>query len=163
MQITWARCGSNAASTPSWSLSAITPITPISGANWNESSSAAAVASAPCGLCAASSTIVGLRRTTSSRPGDVASANAARTSASSSGVLADERLDRGQRDDGVLGLVGAVQRQEHLVVPRAQPLQGHHLATHRGHPRDDPELQALPRHGRADLGRLPQQHLGRLR
>ena len=46
----------------------------MSGSNAKESSSAAAAASAPCGLWAASSTIVGLRRMTSSRPGEVTSA-----------------------------------------------------------------------------------------
>ena len=45
----------------------------MSGLNANESSSAAATACAPCGLWAASSTIVGLRRITSSRPGEVTS------------------------------------------------------------------------------------------
>ena len=81
------RYGSKAASRPSWSLSSITPITPTSGLNENESSSAAAAASAPCGLCAASSRIVGLRRMISSRPGEVTSANAARTRSSSSSPL----------------------------------------------------------------------------
>ena len=46
---------------------------------------ARASASAPCGLWAASTMIVGLRRTTSSRPGDVAVANPARTRSASSG------------------------------------------------------------------------------
>ena len=68
-------------------MSAITPITPMSGENWNESSSASATARAPWGLWAASSTIVGLRRMISSRPGEVTSANAAATSSASSGSL----------------------------------------------------------------------------
>ena len=117
------RYGSKAASRPSWSLSAITPITPMSGRNEKESSSAAAAASAPCGLCAASSRIVG------AAPDDlqaarasVTSANAARTTSSSSTPRPEERLDRGERHGGVLGLVGAVERQEQVVVaPPAAP------------------------------------------
>ena len=85
VQITWARRGSSAASRPSASLSSITPTTPISGAKVNESSSAWARASAPWGLWAASSTIVGLRRTTSSRAGEVTPAKASRTRSASSG------------------------------------------------------------------------------
>src|SRR5690349_22009559 len=85
VQTTAASTGSSAASTPSWSLSPITPTTPMRGFSRNESSMASAVAAAPCGLCAASSRIVGLRRITSSRPGEVTSANASLTSSSSSG------------------------------------------------------------------------------
>ena len=81
---TWARCGSSATSRPSASLSPITPSTPISGSKVKESSRAAPTASAPWGLWAASSTTVGLRRTTSSRAGEVTSAKAARTSSASS-------------------------------------------------------------------------------
>ena len=117
---TCARCGSNAASTPSYVLVGHHADRRRSaGENAKESSSAAAAASAPCGLCAASSTIVGLRRMISSRPGrghlGERLAHHARRRA---GSLAEERLDRGQRDGGVLRLVGAVERQEDLVVAR---------------------------------------------
>ena len=70
-------------------------------------------ASAPCGLWAASSTIVGLRPDDlePARRGDLGERRRAPAS-SSRGVVAEERLDRGQRDGGVLRLVRAVQRQE---------------------------------------------------
>ena len=66
--------GSSSPRNPSTSLSAITPTTPTSGSNVNESRIASTSAAAPCGLCAASSRIVGPRRTTSSRPGEVTAA-----------------------------------------------------------------------------------------
>ena len=100
-------------------------------------------ACAPCGLWAASSRIVGLRRITSSRPGEVTSANASLTRSASSGSVADERLHGGQREHRVLRLVGAVQREEELVVLAAQPAQRHHLAAHGGDAVLDPEVDAL--------------------
>ena len=44
---------------------------------------------------------------------------------------AEERLDSGQRDDGVVGLMFAVQRQEDLGVHAAEALQFEHLAADR--------------------------------
>ena len=174
VQTTWARCGSNAASTPSWSLSAITPITPIERVRTRTSRRARRPRPrAPCGLWAASSTIVGLRRITSSRPGEVDLGEGAAHQLVVERLLADERLDRRQRDGGVLGLVGAVQRQEHLVVPRAQALQGHHLAADRRAPGTRPRTRCPrgPRWHRprrrcrsstsADLGRLLGDHRDR--
>ena len=83
MQTTVSMIGSNASSRPYTSLSCIQPSTPTSGENANASPTESAVACAPCGLCAASSTIVGLRRTTSSRPGELTAANARRTRSAS--------------------------------------------------------------------------------
>ena len=40
---------------------------------------------------------------------------------------AEERLDRGERDGRVVRLVGAVQRQEHLVVLAAESAQRQQL------------------------------------
>ena len=51
-------------------------------------------------------------------PGSWTAANASATTSASSGH-AEERLDRGERDGGVVALVGAVQRQEDVVVGRA--------------------------------------------
>ena len=56
-----------------------------------------------------------------------------------------------------------MQRQEDLGVLLAQALQGDHLAPDGGHPRHDPELQALPDHVRADLLGAREQHRGHVR
>ena len=161
VQTTCASTGSKAPSRPSWSLSAITPRTPISGSNANESPIASTTASAPCGLWAASSTIVGLRRITSSRPGEVDLRERLTHDLGVQSVVAtDERLDRGQCERGVLGLVRAVERQEHLVVRRAEPLQRQHLAAHRRHPGGHPELETLAGQRRAHLGAPLPQHQG---
>src|SRR5213078_3427545 len=76
--------GSSSSSMARASLSASTATTATSRWNANSSSSAATVAAMPCGLCAASSRIVGAVRTRSNRPGDVTSASPARTVATSS-------------------------------------------------------------------------------
>ena len=52
----------------------------------NASVIASIAAAIPAGLCAASTIVTGLRRTTSSRPGDVTDANASRTQVSSNGM-----------------------------------------------------------------------------
>ena len=70
MTTTWFMHLFELVSRPRASLSAITAITPTSGLNAKASVIAAAVARAPCGLWAASSTTVGDRRTTSIRPGN---------------------------------------------------------------------------------------------
>ena len=60
---------------------------------------------------------VGLRRTTSSRPGDVAVGEAgAHEVGVERAYAAEERLDRGERQGCVVRLVHAEHRQEHLVV-----------------------------------------------
>ena len=97
----------------------------------------------------------------SSRPGEVTSANAARTRSSSS-VAGAEGLDRGERDGGVLGLVGAVERQEDVVVRAREALERDDLAADGGRAGDDAELHALAGHGRADLGGPLEQHGGDL-
>ncbi|CAM5512871.1 hypothetical protein SVIOM74S_06104 [Streptomyces violarus] len=56
----------------------------MSRLNWKASPMASAAARAPAGLWAASSTTVGERRTTSSRPGEATAANALRTMSRSS-------------------------------------------------------------------------------
>src|SRR5664280_1156248 len=74
--------GSSAAKTPATSLSASMPTTPTSRSKANASTKVATSAAAPAGLCAASSTTVGLVRTVSSRPGDTTAAIPARTASS---------------------------------------------------------------------------------
>ena len=69
---------------PGTSLSRLAAKTPVRWVKVNASSIAAAVAAMPAGLCAASRMIVGLRLTTSSRPGELTMANASRTRSSSS-------------------------------------------------------------------------------
>jgi hypothetical protein len=75
--------------------------------------------------------------------------------------VAGERLDGGQRRGRVLRLVGAVQRQEDVVVLRTQPLQRQQLAADRRDPREHAELKAFTDRRRPDLRAAPQQHLGR--
>ena len=126
---------------------------------------ASTVAAMPAGLCAASTSTVGLVRTRSSRPGERTAANAARTVSCSIGPVrgagAEERLDRGQRGDGVLRLVGAEQRQEDLLVLAAQALQPHLLPADGDPPLEDAELGALPRDDGLDLDRPPDQRVER--
>ena len=69
---------------PVTSLSASTATTATSRLKANSSCSGVTVAAMPCGLCAASSRIVGDVRTRSSRPGEVAAANPSRTTSGSS-------------------------------------------------------------------------------
>ena len=73
---------------PRASLSAITASTPTNRENENSAASASARAVAPCGLCAASTMIVGEVRTRSSRPGEATAANPSCTEAMSSWRLA---------------------------------------------------------------------------
>ena len=80
----------------------------------------------------------------SRRPGEVTSANASQHDVRGQGVVpAQEGLDGRQGEGCVLRLVGSVEREEHLLVAAAQPLQPDHLATDGGHPAGDPELQPL--------------------
>ena len=139
---------------PSTSLSAITATTPTSRRNANSSCSAATVAAIPCGLCAASSRIVGAVRTRSSRPGELTPREAVPDRVDVElplGAGAEERLDRGQRQRGVLRLVRAVQRQEDLVVHAAEPLQRQHLPADRDARSSTPN-STLARDRGADLG-----------
>ena len=57
----------------------------------------------------------GSRATTSKRPGDGDARRRPPATTSSSSAPPEERLDRGDRDGGVVGLVGAVEREEDLV------------------------------------------------
>ncbi|CAB4707048.1 unannotated protein [freshwater metagenome] len=70
------------------------------------------------------------------------------------GLVPEERLDRREGDGGVLRLVGAVERQEDLVVAPAQPLEGDHLTAYGRHPVGDPEVAPLADHTGSDLGDL---------
>ena len=109
----------------------------------------------PCGLCAASSRIVGdgtdplqpSRRVGGGEP----FAHDLGVELAGGRPGAEERLHRGQRDRGVLRLVRAVQRQEDLVVHAAQALQREHLATDGELPADNAELAALAGDRRADV------------
>ena len=160
--------GSSASRMPSASLSASTPTTPTSRVKVNASCTASARTAAPAGLCAASTRTVGLRRTTSSRPGESTPANAGPDDvAGRAGAAApsrtEERLDRGQRAGGVVRLVRAVQREEHVLVAcRPSPRRRDQLAADGDVAVHDPELQPLAGHAGPDLAGPPQQHLGGL-
>ena len=78
----------------------------------------------------------------------------------------EERLDGGQRDGRVLCLVGAVQRQEDLVVTTAETLQAHQLSPNSDLAVDHTELGTLARDHRARVDSRAQKRsrsLGRLR
>ncbi len=85
MTTTSAKTGSKASSSPRTFLSPLAPTTPMSRLNWKASPTASAATLAPAGLCAASRTTVGERRTTSIRPGEATEAKARRTVSTSSG------------------------------------------------------------------------------
>ena len=88
MTTTSSKESASACRMPRASLSAITASTPTSLEKENSWASAAASAAAPCGLCAASTMIVGEVRTRSSRPGDATAAKPSCTEAMSSCRLA---------------------------------------------------------------------------
>src|ERR1700677_75816 len=71
--------GSSSARMPATSLSLLTATTPVSRVKLNSSCIAATVTAMPPGLCAASMITVGLRRSTSSLPGDRTLPNPSRT------------------------------------------------------------------------------------
>ena len=75
------------------------------------------------------------------------------------GAGAEERLDGGQRKNGVVGLMLTVQRQEHLVVHTAEALQGQQLTADGDLPVEHRELRILPRDSGVGAHRLGQQHL----
>ena len=145
------------------SLSPSTATTPISRRNENDSASAATVAAIPCGLCAASTSTVGALRSASSRPGELTPSSASRTTSTSitpvSAPAPRNASTAASATAAFSRLVGAVQRQEELVVHPAEALHREHLPADRDRPRRDAELGALPGHRRADLGHPPQQHL----
>src|SRR5579871_5965598 len=82
--------GSSSARMPGTSLSPLAANTPVRRAKLNASSTPATVAAIPAGLCAASMMMVGLRLTTSRRPGELAFANDSRTRSASSGAPSSE-------------------------------------------------------------------------
>ena len=101
----------------------------------------------PCGLCAAS-TQDRRRRANRLEPSGRTHlgerrANHVDVQCAARASGAEERLDRGQRERCVLGLVRAVQRQEDLVVDAAQALQREQLAADGETPVEDAELQSL--------------------
>ena len=159
MTTTWVSAGSNASSSPRTSLSAITPITPTSGLRSKASSSVATTAAAPCGLCAASSSTVGDRRTTSSRPGTVTAAKPVARDVGVEPLEPEERLHRGEREAGVRGLVGPVQRDEDVLDGPLGPVQPHQLAVDGELAAEDAEVDALALRQRADLGAPLEQDL----
>ena len=75
-------------------------------------------------------------------------------------LAAGERLDRGDRAGGVLGLVGAIERQEDLVVRRPEPRHADQLPTDARQSLGHAELEPLAGDGRTHLGDPPEQHLG---
>ena len=120
---------------------------PTSVPKLNSSCSAVTVAAMPCGLCAASSRIVGELRMRSSRPGEWR--RRTRRGSPRCRAAADPRRRgtprprRGPRR--VLRLVRAVQWNEDLVVVAVEALNREHLAADRERPRDEPEVDALAR------------------
>jgi hypothetical protein len=80
--------GSSSASMPGTSLSPLAANTPDRRPKVNASSIAATLAAIPAGLWAASMMMVGLRLTTSSRPGELTFANDSRTRSASSAAPA---------------------------------------------------------------------------
>ena len=77
-----------------------------------------ASAAAPCGLWAASTSTVGSMPMSCRRPGEVTLPSPSATTSwpRATRAVAEERLDRGDRDGGVLRLVVAVERQEEVGV-----------------------------------------------
>ena len=105
--------------------------------------------------------IVGLRRTTSSRPGDVAVANPARTRSASSGPTPPSSASTAASARAALcAWCSPKSGQEDLVVLRVQALEVEHLAADREPTPDDAELQALARHDGVDLDGPLQDRLG---
>ena len=94
---------------------------------------------APSGLWAPSRTSSGARCTTSNRPG---SRSAAERLGHHVGVQrpAEERLDRRHRQRGVVGLVGAVDRQEHSSCTAVRRAQVDDVAAERQPVGHDPEV-----------------------
>ena len=132
------------------------------------------------GLCPASAITVGERRRMSSRPGELAAANPARTRTGSRpasdsltprvyvpsssvprypSAHAGERLDGRERAGRVGRLVPAEQRQVHVAVDAAQPLQHELLAAEGDLAGEHAELESLAGHGRADERGALQQDL----
>ena len=66
-------------------------------------------------------------------------------------VAAEERLDRDEGQCGVLRLVGAVERHEHLLVGPAESLETEQLTADRRDPAGHAEVQTLADESRADL------------
>jgi hypothetical protein len=72
---------------------------------------------------------------------------------------AEERLDRGQRDRGVVGLMFAVQRQEDLGIHPAKALQFEHLAADGHLAAQHREFGILAGHRGVGSYRFGEQHL----
>ena len=67
-------------------------------------------------------------------------------------AVSEERLDGRDRDRGVLGLVGAVEGYEELLVRRAQTAQTEHLPADGRRGAEHAEVDVLLQHRGADLG-----------
>ena len=76
---------------------------------------------------------------------------------------AEEGLQRGDRDGGVLGLVRAVQRHQQVLVAARDALDGDHLAADGDGAGFDAELDAFEAERDVGFLGLFQQHLGRVR
>ena len=150
---------------PATSLSAITPMTPI---EWREGEllldGRAPLHVAPCGLCAASRTTVGDRRTISSRPGDVTSAKAACTTSGSSppsSPLPPANASTAASAHAALCAWWAPYSGRKISsYVAAEPGDADQLPPYPGEPPRDAELESLACDRRADLGGPPQQYLG---
>ncbi len=84
--------------------------------------------------------------------GQVTSANAGAHQVVVERLVADECLDGGQCDGGVLRLVGAVERQEHLVVPPRSPCSDSIWPPTAGTRETTPNSMPSRTQGGADLG-----------
>ena len=65
---------------------------------------------------------------------------------------ADERLRRGERDRRVVGLVRAVQRDEHVGIARIGREEVEHAPAERGHVGAHTEVDVAPQHARRRRG-----------
>ena len=107
--------------------------------------------------------MVGAVRTTSSRPGEVTGGERLLQDLGVERLFAaEERLQRGNGDGGVLGLVRAVQRHQQVLVAAGDALDGDHLAADGDGAGFDAELHAFEAERHVDFLGLLQQDLGRV-
>ena len=159
---TCSKCGSKASSSPSASLSAITPTTPTSGRNVKASSSAAAIGPGSVRV------VRGVEHDGGAAAHHLQPAGRGDGGEAGAHHLTVERLaprkasTAASATHGVLGLVGAVQRQEDLLVAgRARPAASSSWPPTAGTRATTP-ISTPSRTTSAPTSRPSQQHLARL-